>query len=112
MKEKWKLWAVVVGVSSVVGALVMWLAPKAFGWFAAGTVGAVVANVRRTGKQKRDQKQHAETTAAHAAKLAKVSAWAAEARAEASESAGVITDPPKTEEERARRLEALGVWEG
>jgi hypothetical protein len=103
----WKPWAISVAVAGLVVGLGLWLGPKALAWLAAGTVGALAANVRRTGKQKRDQKQHAATTEAHAAELAKVNAWAAEARAEASEPADLITEPPKTEEERERRLEAL-----
>lgn len=107
-----KLWAVVIAVAMVAGALFVLVGPKVLGWLAAGTAGAAVANQQRKASQRRARKQHEATTAAHAAELAEVNAWAAEARAEASEPADLITEPPKTEDERARRLEALrATWE-
>jgi hypothetical protein len=102
-----KRWAIVIAVAMVAGALFVLVGPKLLGWFAAGTAGAVVANEQRKSSQKKAQRQHAATTAAHAAELAEVNAWGSEARAAASEPPNLATDPPVDADERERRLRAL-----
>lgn len=102
-----KLWAVVIAVAMVAGALFVLVGPKVLGWLAAGTAGAAVANQQRKASQRRARKQHEATTAAHAAELAEVNVWGAEARAAASESPNLATDPPEDADERERRLRAL-----
>jgi hypothetical protein len=108
-----KLWLGLIAVAMVAGALFVLVGPKVLAWLAAGTAGAVVANEQRKSTQKKARKQHAATTAAHAAELAEVNAWGSEARAAASKPPNLATDPPEDADERARRLKALqDSWEG